>query len=105
MTVSLQDTTSPKKDPWNVLEIPVEACEDEIRKAYLRKLKAFPPDRFPERFEEIRDAYAVLKDPRSRVQLMLFLVDPAKPLTTLLDKDRQKRKFLGPGPWLKALKE
>ena len=40
-----------------ILGVAANASEDEIRRAYLEKVKQFPPDRSPEEFERIRDAY------------------------------------------------
>src|SRR5215813_526208 len=50
-------------DPRMVLGIPPEAGDEEIRAAYLRKVKKYPPDRAPQEFEKIRDAYETLRDP------------------------------------------
>ena len=52
------------EDPRQVLEIDAEAGEEEIRAAYLRKVKEYPPDRSPREFERVRDAYEMLRDPR-----------------------------------------
>ena len=49
---------------WAVLGISINASEEEIRSAYLAKVKEHPPDRSPEEFERIRDAYETLRDPR-----------------------------------------
>jgi len=77
--------------------------EEEIRSAYLKKIKQFPPDRFPEEFERIRDAYEALRDPRSRVLFQLRSMDPEAPLVALLDPQEKKREFVGPGPWLAVM--
>ena len=44
-------------DPREVLGVNQDAGEEEIRAAYVRKVKEHPPDRTPEEFERIRDAY------------------------------------------------
>ncbi len=38
----------------------------EIKRAYHRLLRMYPPERFPEEFKRIREAYETLKDPGSR---------------------------------------
>ena len=48
------------EDPRQVLGIDAEAGEEEIRAAYLRKVKEYPPDRSPREFERVRDAYEIL---------------------------------------------
>lgn len=87
-----------------VLGVPDNASEEDIRAAYLNKVKEFPPDRSPEHFEKIRDAYDALRDPRSRVQAMLFSTDFMKPLTTLVDGLKAKRIYAGPQVWREVLK-
>jgi curved DNA-binding protein CbpA len=92
------------EDPRHVLGIAPDATDDEIRAAYLRKVKEYPPDRAPVEFERVRDAYENLRDPRRRAR-HLFSVDPNQPLASLLDGGEEERRFLGPEPWLAVLKE
>jgi curved DNA-binding protein len=60
------------KDYYAILEIPREATEAEIRKAYRRLALEWHPDRRPEdpragdRFKEISEAYAALINPARR---------------------------------------
>jgi curved DNA-binding protein CbpA len=92
-------------DPYQVLGIPLEAGDEEIRAAYLRKVKEFPPDRAPGEFEKVRDAYELLRDPRRRTQHLLLSVDPKQPLVALLEGRVAERRFTGPEPWLAVLRE
>ena len=57
-----------QEDPREVLGIEAEAGDEEIRAAYLRKVKEYPPDRSPREFERVRDAYDMLRDPRRRTR-------------------------------------
>ena len=91
------------KDALEVLGIVSGASEDEIRAAYLRRVKEHPPERSPEEFERIRDAYETLRDPRRRMRNLLLAADPAAPLVALIDGPREHR-FTGPDPWLEVLK-
>jgi curved DNA-binding protein CbpA len=93
------------EDPREVLEIDAEAGEEEIRAAYLRKVKEFPPDRAPREFERVRDAYEMLRDPRSRTRALLLAADPKQPLVSLLDGLKPKRQFIGPEAWLAVTRE
>lgn len=52
-------------DPFQVLGVPEDASENEVRVRYLELVKQFPPDREPEKFREIRAAYDAAKDPLS----------------------------------------
>jgi curved DNA-binding protein CbpA len=91
-------------DPTQVLGVSQNATDDEIRAAYLRKVRECPPDRSPEEFEKVRDAYEILRDPRRRIRHRLFAVDPAAPLASLFAGDARPRRFVGPGSWLEVLK-
>jgi curved DNA-binding protein CbpA len=93
------------EDPRQVLEVEAEAGEEEIRAAYLRKVKEYPPDRSPREFERVRDAYDLLRDPRRRMRSMLQGADPKQPLVTLLDGLKAKRQFTGPEAWLAVSRE
>src|ERR1017187_956249 len=71
-----QERTAQLMDPREVLGVNQDAGEEEIRAAYVRKVKEHPPDRSPEEFERIRDAYDSLRDPRRRMRNRLLSVDP-----------------------------
>jgi hypothetical protein len=91
-------------DPNEILGVGHDAGEEELRAAYVRKLKEHPPDRSPEEFERIRDAYEVLRDPRRRMRDRLVSVDPCAPLVSIIALDARQRRFAGPKPWLEVLK-
>jgi curved DNA-binding protein CbpA len=92
-------------DPRIVLGVAEDATDEQIRAAYLRKLKQFPPDRSPVEFEQVRDAYELLRDRRQRFRHFLFSIDPLAPLDAVFASGASKRKFVGPEPWLAVLKE
>ena len=93
------------EDPWVILGVPVHADDNQIRTAYLQKVKDYPPDRMPEQFEWIRDAYEDLRDPGRRSKRMIISANPKADLVSLLSDGSNERCFVGPGPWLAALKE
>lgn len=99
---SADDTASP--DPFVVLGVGPQAGNDEIRAAYLTLVKQYPPDRAPEQFERIRDAYEALRDPRRRARHMLFSGDPDAPLASLVGNGKAERNYVGPDAWLAVLK-
>jgi curved DNA-binding protein CbpA len=90
-------------DPTEVLGVSQDAGEEEIRAAYVRKVKEHPPDRSPEEFERVRDAYDSLRDPRRRMRDRLLAVDPFAPFVTTIELSTRQRRFVGPQPWLKVL--
>ncbi len=60
-----------KKDYYEILEIPRNASEEEIKKAYRRLARKYHPDlnkdpSAQEKFKEINEAYQVLSDPEKR---------------------------------------
>src|SRR5918996_628962 len=94
-------------DPYQaarVLDLPATtASSEEVRAAYLRLVRAHPPDRDPDAFERVRDAYETLRDPERRAALLLLADDPAAPLVSLLDEGQKQRLFVGPDCWLAAM--
>lgn len=88
-----------------VLGVALSAKADELRAAYLQKVQQHPPDRDPELFEQIRDAYDQLRDPASRAQAVLDGPDPHASLTTLLDGVKVTRSYVGSQLWIELLKE
>ncbi len=95
----------PISDTYAVLGLGPGAEDEQIRAAYLAKLKQFPPERSPVEFEQVRDAYELLRDRRRRAQHTLFSVDTEARLESLVDGMGNDRKFAGPGPWLAVLQE
>ena len=86
-----------------ILGVPPNASEDEIRAAYLLKVREFPPDRAPEEFERVRDSYDTLRNPRKRARSLLLAPDFG-PLASLVDRCPPRRIFAGPQPWREVLK-
>ena len=62
-------------DPYEVFGLSTDASETEIRQRYLELVRAFPPDRAPERFAAIHSAYELLRDPAERLRAQLFMVE------------------------------
>ena len=67
-------------------------------------MKANPPERNPEQFEKIRDAFEKCRDPRQRAKAVLECPEAGKPLVSLLDGLKPRRSFAGPQAWREALK-
>ena len=99
-----EEELSQNGNPWEILGVSTEADDEEIRAAYLRKVRQFPPDRAAEQFEQIRDAYAALRDPRRRCQQMILSADPAADLISLLKGEDHHRRFVGLVPWLNVIR-
>jgi len=53
-------------DLYNVLGITPKATSDDVRRAYYRLVRQHPPEKDPEGFKAIRNAYETLSDSRAR---------------------------------------
>jgi curved DNA-binding protein CbpA len=66
-------------DPFQVLGVSRDADDGTIRRRYLELVRQFSPERAPERFAKIREAYDRLRDPVVNLERRLFGV--ASPFT------------------------
>lgn len=64
-------------DPYRHLGLSEGAGDDEIRAAYLAAVRACPPERDRQRFEQVRAAYETIADEPRRLAHALF--DAAAP--------------------------
>ena len=65
------------KDYYEILDITVNASQAEIKKAYFKLVRKYPPDRYEEEFMTIREAYEILSDEKTREQYdSLHKMDP-----------------------------
>ena len=84
----------------------MDASGDEIRTAYLDKSRDVSREQDPERFEELREAFRILKDPVAR--LVLSLGHPRGDdfdLPGYLETAGRQRRYAGVGAWLAVLEE
>jgi DnaJ-class molecular chaperone len=92
-------------DPFALLGLDEAANDEMIREAYLAAIRISPPDRDPEGFRRIRDAYEQLRDPEKRLALRLFGPTPLPDLTALVETFPEERRHVGPDLWLNILRE
>lgn len=59
-------------DPYKVLEVPTTADDAAIRKAYMQKVRQYPPESHGNEFARVRQAYECLNNLDSRTNLWLF---------------------------------
>src|SRR5580693_3592487 len=59
-------------DPYEVLQLPADSDDEAIRRRYLELVRQFPPERSPEKFAAVRQAYESLRDLTTRLRYRLF---------------------------------
>jgi curved DNA-binding protein CbpA len=59
-------------DPYQVLGLPADSDDETIRRRYLELVRAFSPERHPEKFAAVRRAYESLRDLNTRLRYRLF---------------------------------
>ncbi|WP_434149310.1 J domain-containing protein [Methylocaldum gracile subsp. desertum] len=58
--------------PYEVLGVKEDAGDEAIKKAYLRKVREFPPERNAGEFRRIRKAYELIETDKKRREYRLF---------------------------------
>jgi curved DNA-binding protein CbpA len=69
-------TRQPEATPYSVLGLDRRATQAEIKRAYFKLVREFPPEDHPEKFQEIRQAYERLKSTEARAAVDMFLLQP-----------------------------
>ena len=75
-------------NPYLVLGLSFEANDEEIRERYKELVVRYPPDRFPDRFAGIREAFESLKSERERIRTHMFRFDKSG---RLLNKNKSRQ--------------
>ncbi len=73
------------KTPFDILCISIDATDELIKKAYLQKVRQYPPERAPEQFRHIRAAFEAIKTRDQRLKYQLFHHEPPS-LGALLER-------------------
>jgi curved DNA-binding protein CbpA len=76
--------------PFEILGVAEDASDEAIKKAYLKKVREYPPDHHVEAFQRIRGAFESIQTEKQRHQYRLFYVDEP-------DIDSLLRSALRPG--------
>lgn len=75
-------------DPYHVLGISQDCDPETIRRRYLELVRAHSPERDPERFAEIREAYEQTRDPIVNLEHRLFNPVPGRSIEELIAERR-----------------
>ena len=92
-------------DPYAVLQVAKDATPEEVRQAWLAGIRRSPPDRDPEAFGKLREAYDFLRDPLRARSERLFGAPDIKSFSDLAEKLPREKEWLGPAAWLQLLGE
>ena len=92
-------------NPFTILNIEENADDEAVRAAYVRAIRQSPPDRDPEGFCRIRDAYEAIRDTEKRLAFRLFGPPPLPQLEDLGAFIPDERQHVGATPWLNILRE
>jgi len=60
--------------PFEMLGVAEDASDTEIKQAYLQKIRDYPPERAPQQFQRIREAYELIQTLHKRLEYRLFYV-------------------------------
>lgn len=77
-------------DPYEVLGLPRDSGDAEIRRRYLELVRRHPPDREPGQFAAIRNAYDRLRDPVVRMESRLFDLESNESLEAIVADVRRR---------------
>jgi curved DNA-binding protein CbpA len=72
----MDSPTFSNQDPYAVLGVARSAGDAEIKRAYFRLVREYPPERDPEQFQKIRAAYERVRTAAARAATDLFLLQP-----------------------------
>lgn len=62
-------------DPYVLLDVAESADDQAVTRAYLAKVKQYPPEKSPEMFQQIRTAYESIRSPRDRIKQRVFAIE------------------------------
>lgn len=61
-------------DPFSILGVPDTATDEQVRKAYLARVRQHPPEQSPQQFRAIRTAFEAIRTRKARLAWQLFQI-------------------------------
>lgn len=86
-------------NPFLILDVTPDSTDEEVRAAYTRLLRKYPPEHFPEEFQMIQESATILRTARERWGVW-FNPDNRKaksPLEALQDFQKLPARICPPG--------
>ncbi|MCK4623869.1 MAG: J domain-containing protein [Phycisphaerae bacterium] len=75
-------------NPYEVLNVAFGDGDEVIREQYLEAVRRFPPERHPQEFRRVREAYDCIKDEKSRLEFLLFEPSQGETIDELLAEEQ-----------------
>ncbi len=60
---------------FDILDVSTDASDDDIKKAYLKKVRIYSPEQAPDEFKKIRSAFDLISTEKKRIKYQLFNKD------------------------------
>ena len=57
---------------FEIIGVNIDANDDEIKKAYLQKVRIYSPEQAPDEFQKIRSAFDLINTEKKRIKYQLF---------------------------------
>lgn len=73
-------------NPYDVLGLPADADDETIRRRYLELVRQHSPERSPEKFAAIREAYESMRDLDTRLRYRLFEAGKNESIEALIEE-------------------
>src|SRR5258708_3272593 len=89
-------------DPYSVLGLTRQATMLEIKQSYFKLVRQYPPERDPDGFRRIRDAYEALRTPVARADTDRQLIQPPPPFAVPRRLPQPDLTFHPEDQWLEA---
>jgi len=86
-------------NPFLVLDVPVDATDEQVRAAYQNLLRRYPPEHRPREFQNIQEAYQAARTAAARQRWLLFHLPEGRigPLKALENFARLPGRMKPPG--------
>ncbi len=73
-------------DAYQILGLPPDSDDDAIRRRYLELVRQYSPERHPERFAAIRQAYETLRNLDTRLRHRLFDAGRSESIEAIIEE-------------------
>jgi curved DNA-binding protein CbpA len=75
-------------NPYSILGATPTDGDEAIRRHYVDAVRRSPPERCPEQFARIREAYERIKDENARLEFLLFDATQGESIDELIEEER-----------------